>query len=368
MLKGRGITPENEYEKLKEKAKMELPKEAVKQVDKRENQVKTVMMQHAFAKLPESTKTKIGEALKKLSDDDYSSFEKFYTRVGRFQEGDGSYDKVGRTIEFAQTGKGSALDGELGYDFQACTFFHEYGHFVDNMMSVDEGGSWLKMSSASVNVSEDALFAFNELIKESGMSVKKLSSFDRITREQKTAFYAGLSKITGKDKQLEPKILSDFGYVKPPYKPTYTVEQSVKYFGERSRANQERLWSEYEEGKKRFEIAESDGTNQKARDSLKEYEKKRAEHNRPIKATLERYGILSDFFGLYTNDRISPHKNGYWGHKGSYNKTKVAQGECWAEYYSFKMTNDKKGLDIMKRFLPKTFDAFEKKFYSIKEK
>ena len=366
MLKGRGITPENEYDKLKEKAEKEVPKEDPKQVAKRDTQIKTIMTSQAFSKLPDVTRGNIEGALKKLSEDDFAAFERFHTQVGKFQEGDGSYDKVGRVIEFERTRKGGALDSELGYDFQACTFFHEYGHFVDNILSIKDGGSWLKMSSGDVNVSDDALFAFNELMKESGIQVKPLTSFDRITRDQKAAFYSGLAKITGKNKQMEPKLLSEFGYVQQPSKPTWTVEQSVMYFGERNRSTQEKLWKTYEENLKKWQMAEADGTNQRAKDARDAYEQKMREHNKPIKATLERYGIISDFFGLYTNDRISPHKNGYWGHKGSYNKTKGAQGECWAEYYSFKMTNDTKGLDIMKKFLPKTFDAFEKKFNSIK--
>ena len=71
---------------------------------------------------------------------------------------------------------------------------------------------------------------------------------------------------------------------------------------------------------------------------------------------------------MYSNNRIDPYKNGFYGHKGTYNKTMATQSETWAEYFSFKMTNDKKGLDIMKKYLPKTYQAFEKKYNELKEK
>lgn len=367
MLKGYGITPENEYEKLKEKAAKETPKQQVEQVSQRETKIKSIMMSPAFSKLPEEVREKIGKALEKLSDEQFAVFEKYAESVGGFKNGQGSYSRWGKTIEFSQDSKGGKLDKELGYDFDAATFFHEYGHYVDNMLSVELGGPTFGMSSAGVSVKEDALFAFNEIMKESGISVAPLASFDRISREQKHAFYRGLAKITGKDQLMAVKTLGDFGYVKKPYKPSYTPEQAVRLFGVLGSENNKKLWQQYEEGMKKFELAEADGTNERARQELNAYNEQMAKHNAPIEANLERYGIISDFFGLYTKDRISPLKNGYWGHKGTYNKTMSTQGETWAEYFSFKMTNDKKGLEAMKKYFPKTFNEFESRFNSIKK-
>jgi hypothetical protein len=38
------------------------------------------------------------------------------------------------------------------------------------------------------------------------------------------------------------------------------------------------------------------------------------------------------------------------------------QVETWAEYFSFKMTNDDVGLGMMKKYLPNTYKAFEEKY------
>lgn len=360
---------EKPTEELKKEAQKELPekKEDVQKVAERDTRIKAIMMNKAFSSIKKETREKLETALKNLSDENFVAFEKFSNDVGAFRNGGGQYSRYGRTIDFDQNTNGGALDKELGYDFGATTFFHEYGHFVDNMLSVkDSGPSW-SMSSDDVSVKEDALFAFNELMKDSGQAVKPLTSFDRISRDQKHAFYVGLSKVTGKNKQLEYKGITEFGYVKPPYKPMYSVEQAVGLFGESARANSERLWKQYNEGTKAYQLAETDGTNEKAKLAQIEYMKQADDHNKPIKANLERYGILSDFFGLYTNDRISPLNNGYWGHKGAYNKQHKAQGEAFAEYFSFKMTNDTQGLEVMKKYLPKTYDAFEKKFNLIKD-
>lgn len=360
---------EKSTEELKKEAQKELPekKEELKKVDERETRVKSIMMNKAFSTIKQQTKDKLETALKNLSDENFVAFEKFAGDVGAFRHGSGQYSRFGKTIDFDQNTNGGELDKELGYDFDATTFFHEYGHFVDNMLSVkDSGPSW-SMSSDDVSVKDDALYAFNELMKESGAKVKPLTSFDRISRDQKQAFYAGLSKVTGKGEQLKWKAATEFGYVKPPYKPMYSVEQAVGLSGESARANSERLWKQYNEGMKAYQLAETDGTNKKAKVAQAEYEKKMSEHNKPIRANLERYGILSDFFGMYTNDRISPMKNGYWGHKSSYNKERKPQGETFAEYFSFKMTNDTQGLEVMKKYLPKTYEAFEKKFNLIKD-
>ena len=309
------------------------------------------MTNKVYSSIQPQTREKIEGALKKLSDEEFTAFEKFSSDVGAFAQGSGSYSRFAKTITFDQRANGDALDKELGYDFEATTFFHEYGHFVDNMLSVkDSGPSW-SMSSDDVSVKDDAIYAFNELMKESGQNVKPLTSFDRISRDQKQAFYAGLSKATGKKNIKEYKTVEEFGFIKAPYKPTWTYEQAVKYFGEETAEHTKQLWEKYEENMKKYQQAEADGTNQKAKEAQAKYLKEAEEFNKPINANLERYGILSDFFGLYTNDRISPHKNGYWGHPPTYNKQRKAQGETFAEYFSFKMTNDTKGLEVMKKYL-----------------
>jgi hypothetical protein len=363
MLKRRGITPENEYDKLKEKAEKELPKEKVETVNpQRKMDVDSIQKSKAFGTLQNGVSERVIKNLEKVSDENVGIVNKYIGDLYEFTNGSGKYSYA-RYISFNQNSKGDELDRELGFDFDANTFFHEYGHFVDNMEANTRWSHW----SDSVSVQEDAVHLFNELIKEGGLNIP-MSSIARITREQKQAVWAGLRKVTGKGTEKQYKTASDFGYVKPPYKPTYTVEQAVGYFGEQARANAERLWKAYEEGQKAYEQAERDGTNAKAKQQADEWNSTLAEDNAAYNANLKRYGIVTDFMSIVTNDRFNAYKAGYYGHGGTYNKQHSAQSETWAEYFAFKMTNDSKGLDIMKRFLPKTYDAYEAKYKEIMEK
>lgn len=302
----------------------------------------------------------------KLSSEQLGIVSKYIDKLYEFTDGSGQYGGSATYIRYPQNSIGTVVDKELGFDFDATTFYHEYGHFVDNIVSREQGNFSWTYDSDKTNVDEDALSSFNEILKEGGGN-KPIKDFKRLERGQVQAFYNGLAKITGKDQLWLPKTRKDFGYVGQPYKPTYTPEQSKKLFGEASYERSLVLWDEYNKGVEAYQKAEADGTNANALKKLDEYGKRAEEHNKPYRAQMQRYAIVTDFFGLYTNNRIDPYNNGYHGHKGAYNKTMKAQTETWAEYFSFKMTNDTKGLEIMKKYLPKTYDAFEDKYNKLKE-
>lgn len=42
--------------------------------------------------------------------------------------------------------------------------------------------------------------------------------------------------------------------------------------------------------------------------------------------------------------------------------------ETWAEYVSYKMTKDNKGLSMIKEYLPKTYKKYEEIYSTLKEK
>lgn len=368
MLKKRGITPENEYEKLKEKATEEVKNEPVKEVDaQREGHKMTITQSKAFATLSKTAKEKLERNLDKLSSEKIAIISKYADRLHEYSNGSGKYSTGGGYLRYNQTSNGDSLDKELGFDFDATTFFHEYGHFVDNMVGKDKTGFIIKYDSPTVSVHEDALNCFNKIAKEGGLQTP-LKSLDRINREQKQCFWQGLKKITGKGTEKQYKTRRDFGYISEPYKPFYSPEESRKFFGEEGYQRTVKLWEEYRQDYQKYKDAEENGHNQTAIKKAEEWNSTLAEDNASYNANLKRFGIITDFIGMATNNKFDCKASGYWGHSGTYNKERSVQIETWAEYFSFKMTNDTKGLDIMKKYLPKTYDAFEKKYNALKEK
>ena len=368
MLKGHGVNPDNAYKELEKKAKTEIEKDKPQELDaQREVHKKTITQSRAFNTLSKTAKEKLEKGLDKLSTEQMGIISKFADRLQSFANGSGQYSTGGGYVRYEVDSNGRGLAKELGYDFDAVTFYHEYGHFIDNMVAYDKTGTNIKYDSVEVSVHEDALNCFNDLIKLGG-GTKPLKDMGRINREQYQAFYKGIAKATGKDQLWQYKNRSEFGYIKEPYKPTYTPERSRELFGEYGYENAVKLWDRYKKDYEAWQTAEKDGTNANAIQKQKEYEAKLEEHNKPIKNNIERCAILTDFFGLYTNNKINLHKEGYWGHGGSYNKWHSVQSETWAEYFSLKMTNDTKGLDIMKKYLPKTYSAFEEKYNALKGK
>lgn len=368
MLKGRGINPDKAYEDLEKKAKTEIKKEEPKELDaQREVHKKTITQSKAFNTLSKPAREKLEKGLDKLSSEQIGIIAKYADRLQKFTQGSGECGWGGSHIRYDQRSEGDSLDKELNFDFDACTFYHEYGHLVDNMVAKDNGGNLFSQDSTTVSVHEDALFLFNEMIKEGG-GTKPLNDFSRISREQTQAIYKGLEKITGIDQVWKYKNKSEFGYVDEPSKPYYTPEQSRQNFGESGYQYSLERWREYKEKYSAYQQAQQDGTNEQALKNYNQYLADMREHNKPIEANKKRCSIITDFMGMYSNNRIDPYKNGFYGHKGSYNKARPAQIEAWAEYFSFKMTNDTKGLDIMKKYLPKTYEAFEQKYNVLKGK
>ena len=79
----------------------------------------------------EGYRKNIEEALKNLTDEELAVFDATIDRVATIQSGSGEYRYLARSLT-VPTSKALFLDKELGYDFQATTFFHEYGHFVSH--------------------------------------------------------------------------------------------------------------------------------------------------------------------------------------------------------------------------------------------
>lgn len=77
--------------------------------------------------------------------------------------------------------------------------------------------------------------------------------------------------------------------------------------------------------------------------------------DRKVKCQL---GILSDAMGLFTEDRISAHKNGLWGHDGAYNKSRGKAGansETWATFCALRVCGSEEEVEFAKKVMPQTW-------------
>lgn len=74
-------------------------------------------------------------------------------------------------------------------------------------------------------------------------------------------------------------------------------------------------------------------------------------------------GILSDAMGLFTQDRISAHGNGLWGHNAAYNKERGKAGansETWATFCALRVCGSKEEIEMVKKTMPETWKYLNK--------
>lgn len=79
-------------------------------------------------------------------------------------------------------------------------------------------------------------------------------------------------------------------------------------------------------------------------------------------------GILSDAMGLFTQDRISAHGNGLWGHSSSYNKDRGKAGansETWATFCAMRVCGSKEEIEMVKSILPETWNYLNKVYSDV---
>lgn len=215
MLKGRGITPENEYDKLKEKAQQELPKEKVevKEVISRKEDLEkwgaenNVNVKGFFENAP-SEEVAVEQASKyvelykqfpinKNKGETAFSFE----TLGGSTAGRCSYNYREDSIKIAlnKSGTGDVKAAEeqikMGFWSQASeenykyqTLVHEYGHAIEynvcSMLGVDEEidkevGALLQKAYADYRVASQ----FKKKSKELITSIRKKNFYDKIFPE-----------------------------------------------------------------------------------------------------------------------------------------------------------------------------------------
>ena len=323
-----------------------------------------------LSKFPKEYRERLSESLENLDENELMAISATFDNAN-YRKGSGSYLPGANELS-VPSDKISSVDKELGYAFGATTFYHEYGHYLAHKLAAkmageregrDENG-WLisdfnALPEFQAVFAEDARNLMELAASEAGLT--KPISMDRISREQAQAFYSMLHKVSEKDlaKMKEPK---------RPRESDYTYDR-------RERINFYTRWgyspAEAEQKADNF-IASQKEAYQRA---LKEYNEALvkwetyADKVPAAQAMNERAGLLSDFIAGATGGRINPYESGYWGHQKSYWQGKRVYGtkmpgtrngvETWAEYVSFKMTKDKKGLAMFKEYLPKTFAKYE---------
>ena len=302
----------------------------------------------------EGYRKNVEEALKNLTDEELAVFDATIDRVATIQSGSGEYRYLARSLT-VPTSKALFLDKELGYDFQATTFFHEYGHFVSHCMAEKNPQEGWKtkydfVSSHEVGktVATDVLNFFNTCISEQGG--KQLADLSRLPKNAIESAKIKLEEITQKN------IASLYEPVKPVWGGYSLEEQTALYMrmGYARKEAEERATSFIERQKQRH------------KEALERYEKRKAEwdatspeQRTAAKANLNRFGFLTDALGIVTGSRFDPYSLGYYGHNRSYNRDQSNGAEAWAEYFAIKMTKDKKGEEAYKKYMPKTYELFE---------
>lgn len=346
-LKGKyGITPQDVYNELKQEAKQGKSKE--KDSKGRNAQLENIgnIIENKFRSFNNEYREKLKVAINKLDDNELTALRKTIDKVN-FAQGRGLFYPLSKTIVVPMTAP-TRLDTDLGYDFQATTFFHEYGHYLAKELGKVYNEIDFNNSSEMQSIfAEDAERFFSQAIKNAGL--RGDIKVGRLTAEQKDAIYNYVETITDKKTASEHKPIE-------PYKSNETLQSLTGRYLSWGYSREE---AEIRAKERLVEIEKN------YNDALKKYHidlikwssiKDKVEK---AKVTNLRNSYISDFVAGATSGRVNPYNKGEYGHTNAYWKIHKNGVETWAEYVSFKMTKDNVGLESMKTHLPKTYEKYE---------
>jgi hypothetical protein len=252
----------------------------------------------------------------------------------------------------------TANDIENGYDFQAGTFYHELGHFLDSQNGDGQNPTNWYSNSREANVAyyEDMSGLMKRISNEMGIKPIDIS---RMSREQYQAINDWVSKYSGSADS--PKLPQKKDY----YKVTEPIRHVVpSWYSAEQTAELKNDWDKYKAYILSDEYKKDTGL-------YKEAQKKYYDKIEELAPRKEKAGFVTDFIGGITGGIVNPHKNGEWGHSSNYHKDKKDRGmfgiETFAEYNAARMTKDSKQLSMMKEILPKTVEHYEKLYAKYKE-
>ena len=332
----------------------------------------------------------VEKAFENLNDSELLVFQKV-TEDMQFVNGSGWYDdSKGRIV--VPDGSATPLDTKLGFDNAMTTLFHEYGHCLDWKMGKvmnmrNRYGvplNWTYSEDVKNACVEDCASLSKEIFAEQGLGGQL--DLDRITQRQKDAIIKWAQEKTGVDKIFEKKKKSDFVKQEPSDMFLYEI-----YSGKRAESEIKRLmsWGYTEREASQKLIQRNKENEEHNRQEQERYNREMSEWNNYIQSeeyktglrewesynnwytqqkietapAIQAYSFIADFFGTMTQGKICLYDNGISGHQKSYYKKSLSVGcEIWAEYCSFKLTQNDDGLQLFKKYLPKTFNTFEQQY------
>lgn len=372
-----GKKPKDFYDELEDTEQVEVGEEVVEEkVDEEAVKVQRERVKSAFLNnpavknIPENTRNKIMDSFEKLDSNALEFMENHINNVVKFKQDSCGYMTQGKqhSIYFNMKEGSRNLDKELGFDFSASAFYHELGHCIDNDIGIDEKGSIMAFDSDKTETNQDAKDALNKIIALGGGA--PIENMDKFPIGTARAFANGINSMIDNmaGEKIEYKSPRDFNYVPEPVKPD-SFEKIVadkKLRQGTQRYSQEKWFAqwameEYEEKMKAYEVARQDKDYEKKKAEYEEYNAKYKARAEARDAMADRLGILTDFFGIYTRNRLDVRQMGFYGHSAKYNKDWRVNAQCetWAEYFSAKCTNDTKTLDIFKEYMPNIHNQFE---------
>ena len=366
-LKKHGVYPpyseegEDQYDeetgehKGEEKANGEEKKEKQERKE-REKSVSIKIRGKARSGIDDEYIKNVEKSLSGMSDEEFEIFEKTIDSLGSITEGSGKFSPLGRKL-IVPKNKADPLNAELGYEFNAVTFFHEYGHFVANCLFEKDKEKYKNAAferdafandEISKVVAEDVLDFINKSSAEVG--VKQLESMDRLPRDAVQATLKKLQNLTSVELALEfePVKPAEFNY-------DDFFKRGYQYYFDRGFSaevakTKAKNFADQQQKRHKQEVE----TYNKL---IEKYNKHTEEERKTAKADLRRFGFLTDSIKIATKARIG--SDDYYCHDDSYSKTMPNGVEAWAEYFSIKMTKDKKGEKAFRKYMPKTYETFE---------
>lgn len=335
---------------------------------------------------------KLNNFLTNLNDDEVEVFAKTLEKA-TYKQGAGKFTTyrtwagVEKTYELTvPSGDGTDYDKALGYDFKATTFSHEYGHFLGKLVALKEGGQYKDFNETpemQEAFKKDADALLSKILGDQGLpNLEEQTNIYSYTREnyelfdkQRKAVYNWINGLVDSknpkwtwEHKSEPK---KSWFIKPRPQMQKKYDVSSQWITAEQRAIREK-WNaliDTQNNEKKQEYANYLKSDE-YKNSLAKYEERLAkykEYQDEVGNNKRRNAFISDFIAGATRGRINPQNSGEWGHDDAYWRSHDNGVETWAEFVSFKLTKNEKGLEQLKSLLPNTYNKFEEKFGKLKE-
>lgn len=307
-------------------------------VDEKRKQVYDRLRAVMDNKVPTKYREAVEKQLEMMDENELDIFDKTLSGVN-FQ----FTQKVGGAY-FSPWGKSvivsnhpTELDKELGLDAEMTTFFHEYGHYLEDRVFGRDGIRRNPEVRAAIN--EDLSELCNKICNDKGLGA---FNKERIKREQSGAIYQWLTDESG---------VSEMNRLINVKRDEFMREQPLRYKYE-DESEYIKADAEY---RRYVDSGERHADYERWLNAIGEGQRKAL----PYKIQNQRFGFLSDTLSPWTNGRINGRSQGLWGHTVAYDKETLAGAETWAEYCSFRGTKDTRGLEMFETYMPRTKKVFD---------